>query len=372
VGYRFFAVASPGVPADADDLAELGCTSFSGLCTNVRTNEDDAALYAQTAVAFTPSLSLTAALRGDYVRIPITDLLTPDNSGTSTYWRPSPKLGLTYIPTDAVRVYVAVSTGFRAPAALELSCAGAAAPCSLPFALGADPPLEPVKVLDYEAGVDLAPTTRTDVDVAAFLSQVSDDILFVQPSATSGFFQNVAHTRRAGVDVSESLGLPGGFRTYGSYSFVAATYETTVHLASALKNEPAATPGDHFPTAPTQRVTAGLDFTRGIFRGVLDAAVEVRGVSQQYLRGDEANTQPELPGYAVTDLRVSGHFARGTVRLYVTNLFDRQYVNFGVYAQNAKGPIGGPAPADPDDAPVERFLTPGQPRLLTVSVSINR
>jgi hypothetical protein len=37
-----------------------------------------------------------------------------------------------------------------------------------------------------------------------------------------------------------------------------------------------------------------------------------------------------------------------------------------------KGPIGGPPPANPDDAPIERFLTPAQPRLFTLSVSLKR
>ncbi|HTE46383.1 MAG TPA: TonB-dependent receptor [Gemmatimonadaceae bacterium] len=372
VGYRFLAVESPGVPADDDDLADLGCAVPSGLCTDVRTDEDNAALYAQASISFTPSVSLTVALRGDFVRTSIADRITPDHGGTNTYWRASPKVGLTYTPTDAMRAYVAISTGFRAPAALELSCADASAPCSLPFALGADPPLEPVKVLDYEAGVDFTPTAKTTVSIATFLSRVDDDILFVQPTATSGFFQNVPHTRRAGVDLSGSLDLRGGFRTSGSYSYVAATYRSTVQLASALDDEPATTPGNRFPTSPVQRAMAGVDFTRSIARGVLDAAVEVRGVSGQYLRGDEANTQAQLPGYSVTDVHVSGRFAHGTVRAYITNLFDRQYASFGVYAQNAKGPIGGPTPADPDDAPIERFLTPGQPRLFTLSVSIHR
>ncbi|MBX6331454.1 MAG: TonB-dependent receptor [Gemmatimonadaceae bacterium] len=372
VTYRFLAVQSPGVPSDSADLADLGCEIPSGLCTHVETKEDNAALYAQAIVSLTPSLSLTGALRGDYVRIPITDLLTPENGGTSTYWRASPKLGLNYRFSDDLRGYVAFNTGFRAPAALELSCADATAPCTLPFALGADPPLRPVKVYDYEAGIDLEPAPRTNLDVVGFLSDVHDDILFVQPTATTGFFQNVARTRRAGVEMSGALGLPAGLRLFGSYAYLVATYRTTVHLASALEDEPSAEPGDHFPTSPTHRGSVGVGLTRAIPRGALDAAVELRAVSGQYLRGDEANTQPQLPGYSVTDVRVSAYLPHVTVRGYVTNLFNKRYVNFGVYAQNVKGPLGGPPPADPEDAPVERFLTPGQPRLFTVSVSLER
>ena len=372
VQYRFLAVDSPGVPADSAGDTELDCEFPSGLCTHVDTKEDNAALYAQAIFSFTPSLWLTAALRGDYVRIPITDLRTPENSATSSYWRASPKIGLNYQVTDKFRGYVAFNTGFRAPAALELSCADATAPCALPFALGADPPLKPVKVFDYETGIDFEPRERTNLDVVGFLSDVRDDILFVQPSATTGFFQNVSHTRRAGVEVSGNLGLPAGFGLYASYSYTAATYETMVHLASALPDEPDAQPGDQFPSSPVNRGTVGLNLIRAIPGGAFSGAIEVSAVSGQYLRGDEANMQPQLPGYSTTDLRLTATFSHVTLRGYVTNLFDKQYVNFGVYAQNVKGPIGGPPPANPDDAPVERFLTPAQPRLFTLSVSLKR
>ena len=372
VQYRFLAVDSPGVPADAAGDTELDCEFPSGLCTHVDTKEDNAALYAQAIFSFTPSLWLTAALRGDYVRIPITDLRTPENSATSSYWRASPKIGLNYQVTDKFRGYVAFNTGFRAPAALELSCADATAPCALPFALGADPPLKPVKVFDYETGIDFEPRERTNLDVVGFLSDVRDDILFVQPSATTGFFQNVSHTRRAGVEVSGNLGLPAGFGLYASYSYTAATYETMVHLASALPDEPDAQPGDQFPSSPVNRGTVGLNLIRAIPGGAFSGAIEVSAVSGQYLRGDEANMQPQLPGYSTTDLRLTATFSHVTLRGYVTNLFDKQYVNFGVYAQNVKGPMGGPPPANPDDAPIERFLTPAQPRLFTLSVSLKR
>jgi outer membrane receptor protein involved in Fe transport len=372
VGYRFVAVQSPGVPADSADLASRGCEIPSGLCTHIRTEEENAALYAQAIVSFTPSLSLTGALRGDYVRLPITDLRTPANGGTNTYWRASPKVGLNYRLADDMRGYLAFNTGFRAPAALELSCADATAPCALPFALGADPPLEPVIVLDYETGLDFEPAERTNLDVVGFVSDVRNDILFVQPTATTGFFQNAAHTRRAGVETSGSLGLPGGMRLFGSYSYLAATYETAVQVESALENEPPAKPGDHFPNSPEHRGSVGLGVTRLMPHGMLDATVALRGVSGQYLRGDEANTHPQLPGYGVTDVHVAAHVPRVTVRGYISNLFNRKYVDFGAYAPNVRGPLGGPPPANPDDAPVERFLTPGQPRLFTVSLSLER
>lgn len=370
VAYRFSAVDRPGVVAGADDLLDLGCQIPTGLCTNIKTREDNAAFYTQAAVSFTPSLALTAAMRADYVRLPIVDLITPANGATSTYHHLSPKVGVNYQPSDAIRAYAAFNTGFHAPAALELSCADAHSPCSLPFALGADPPLRPVRAFDYEIGITLGPSPRASVDIATFVADVRDDILFVQPTATTGYFQNVARTRRTGTEISGSLGLPAGLRASGSYSYVVAAYRTSVQLASALDDESAARAGDRFPNSPAHRASVGLDLTRSLTRGGLEAGLELRGVSSQYLRGDEANMRPALPGYAVADARVIGHVAHATLRASITNLLNRRFVNFGVYAQNTKGPLGGVAPSDADDAPVERFLTPGQPRLFTISMSV--
>ena len=93
----------------------------------------------------------------------------------------------------------------------------------------------------------------------------------------------------------------------------------------------------------------------------------MRAVSSQYLRGDEANNLPPLAGYAVSDLRLGVDRERYGLTVDVTNLFDRRYETFGVYASNPRGAVGGPLPAV---APVERFLTPGYPRALSVSVEM--
>jgi len=143
-------------------------------------------------------------------------------------------------------------------------------------------------------------------------------------------------------------------------------------IISALPDEPDAQPGDRFPSSPVNRGTVGVNLIRAIPSGALAGAIELSAVSGQYLRGDEANVQPQLPGYSTINLHLTATFPHVTLRGYVSNLFDRQYANFGVYAQNVKGPIGGPAPADPEDAPIERFLTPAQPRLFTLSVSLER
>ena len=167
------------------------------------------------------------------------------------------------------------------------------------------------------------------------------------------------------MEVSGRLALPAGLRAFASYSFLDATYQSTVLLASALPEPDSARPGDTFPLSPRHRGTIGIGATRVIKTSVLDGELSLRAVSSQYLRGDDANREQPLPGYGVVDLRMTLEHERFAVSASVTNLLDRRYETFGIFALNPKGPLVGPRPAEPT---LERFLNPGYPRALTLSV----
>lgn len=363
VAYRLFdepSLAAPSLPAD--------CEALTGLCEDARVAGDDAALYAQGLLQVTRRLSVLISGRGDYVRIPFRDLREPANSGTSTYGRLSPKVGATYAFGEALRGYVSVGSGFRAPAALELACASAAAPCPLPFSLGADPPLRPVVAWNYEAGLDWNPWAAATVELAAFHTAVHDEIAFVTSQTASGYFQNVSRTQRDGLEASLAVRLAAGLRTFGSYTFLDAAYRSAIHLASALDGN-FVEPGDRFALSPRHRATLGVGLTHAWAATVLDGTLSARAVSSQFLRGDEANRAEPLPGYAVTDFKLTAQRGRITLSAYVANLFDRQYQIFGVYGENPKTLDGEPASGAPV---IERFLTPAYPRTVTVSFSIQR
>lgn len=363
VNYHTFAERTQ----DVDELPS-DCDQISGLCEHARVPEDDAALYAQADLKVSHAVSLVAAARADYVRIPFRDLLDPQNNGTSTFRQISPRLGLTYDMTQRTRAYVSAGSGFRAPAALELACADENAPCSLPSALGEDPPLRPVIVRTYEVGVDQEFAQDVRIGVSAYRTEVQDEIVFVASTLSAGYFQNVSRTRRQGVEVTGDVGLPAGFRMSASYSYLDATYQSTVALASALDGN-VARPGDRFPLAPANQGKLGIGNVHAFHSSMLEAHVSVNAVSSQFLRGDDANREAPLPAYATADAWVRWQRSRFSVNAHVANLFDRKYDSFGTFSENPDGPIGGPAPTE---APLERFLTPGYPRSLTVSLSLHR
>ena len=365
VGYRIFAESGTG-SGDGSDTLPASCIQNSGLCERARVPEDDASLYVQGALAVSARLAVTAAARADYVRIPFRDLLEPENNGTNVFRRVSPRVGVTYNVDSRTSGYASVSSGFRAPAALELACADENAPCSLPSALGDDPPLSPVTVRTYEAGMDRELGHDAKLGISAYRTDVRNEIVFVASTVTAGFFQNIPRTRRQGVEVTGGVGLPAGFRTSASYSYLNATYESVVALASALDDN-VARPGDRFPLSPAHQGTVSLAKTHAFHASVLDAQLSLRAVSSQFLRGDDANRERPLSPYAVSDARLNWQTQRFTVAAQVTNLFNRVYNSFGVFGENPLGPPGGVRPAEPA---TERFLTPAYPRAVTVTVSV--
>jgi outer membrane receptor protein involved in Fe transport len=372
VKYRVLAEPTRDAPDLPDDC------DASGLCENARVNSDNGGVFGQLVLplitragqedASSAPLSLTLAARGDWVRIPLRDLRDPANDGTTTYRRGSPRVALAYrAPADA-SAYVAVSTGYRAPAPLELACGDETAPCLLPFSLGDDPPLAPVTVLNYETGATWSPLPWLAADLSLYLSRIRNEIVFAASTRTAGYFRNVPRTSRNGVEVSvraERRRAGMTWRAFGQYAYVDARYRSSVQLASALPDEPVTSSGDRMALSPAHRATLGIGATALRRRALIDAELRVRGVSSQFLRGDEANTQPPLPGYATVSAHLSARISKVQLSVDGNNLLDRRFVTFGTYAPDVlAAPAGGTG-----EPPIARFLTPGYPRSLTLTLS---
>ncbi len=348
-------------------LVNVGGGLPDSITTDATIHQDNAAAFAQAVVSVTPQMNITGGLRADYVHVPFRDSLDASNDGTSTYNRVSPEIGITYRFTDDFKAFAAYKSGFRAPAPLELACASPTAPCSLPFSLGNDPRLDPVTTQDYEGGFDVDLAARTSLDVDAFWTDVYNDIVFASPNLTQQYFLNAPHTRRAGVEASAQVGLPEGFRLVGSYSYVAATYQSAILVATSDSNPQATKPGDLFPLSPLHRGRIGAGVTHVFGPLLLDGEFDIRGYQGQFMRGDESNQRKEVPGYTVAGLTARAEYRQFGVQLGVENLFNRQFYTFGIESQNFLGPYNQNNP--PANPIVEPFYTPGYARRITVTVS---
>ncbi len=311
-------------------------------------------------------VTFTGGFRFDHLRSPYRNRLEPAFDTVNTFRRVSPRAGMWFQPHPTLTMHASWGQAFRAPSILELACSNPERPCPLPFALGDDPPLAPVIVDQAEGGVSW---TRGAVRLggAVFRSDARNDIYLhgsevdVSGSSIDGYFANIGSTRRVGVEADGEVVLGRGATSHASWTWTRATFQTEADVFSLREDDEAGIenevePGDRLPLVPSHVVKAGVSWP---FPGGLTAVVDVRYVGTRSLRGDEANDTEPLGGYAVTDLRLS--WTRGAFGATVSlrNAAGRSYASFGGFNINQGYPGG---------ARVERFLTPGEPRWLTLAV----
>lgn len=321
--------------------------------------QDAAGAYLQNSLAVArgfagprSSVVVTVAGRWDLLRHRIDDRLGGPSGGTHTFQRINPRAGVNVNLSEQVGAFASYGEGFRAPAFLELTCAGPGAVCpGLQVGVAPDPPLQAVKARTYEVGVYARPVTWLDLGATVYRSDVEDDIFAVAPTGTTGvFFQNIGSTRRQGVEASGRVRVGRGLDLYLNYAYTEATFEDRiVDLATPVPpgNE-TVRPGRSFALVPRHRVNAGVSYRPLPW---LALSLDARYVTSQYLRGDEVNRQAPLPAFWVLDAGMTIRHRGLEAYLKVNNVLDNRYETFGTFAPNSHEP----------GAPVERFLTPAPP-----------
>jgi len=327
--------------------------STSTLTTDVKSPSYDVAGYALADLKI-DRVTFSGGLRFDYIHIPFEDQLDPSADTTNTFKRLSPRGGISYDIAPGASAYVSVGQSFRAPAVLELACADETAACPLPFALGDDPPLDPVVGTTFELGGQLVRGPAI-LSASVYRTNVRDDISFIQSETAvfEGFFDNIGTTRREGVELSAQVIPSERVSLYANYAYTLATFRDPAEIFSiraddAFAGSPLAgtnqvVEGDRIPLVPDHQIKAGglLSFPVGLQLGA-----DVRYTGKQWLRGDEANETTPLGGYFVANLRAGFTRSRWEVSAILSNAFDEQGPVFGTFNENRQ--TGG----------LERFLTP--------------
>jgi iron complex outermembrane recepter protein len=328
--------------------------------------QDAAGVYLQNSLAVArgfagarSSVVVTVAGRWDLLRHRIDDRLGGPSGRTATFERVNPRAGVNVNLSERVGAFASYGEGFRAPAFLELTCAGPGAVCpGLQVGVAPDPPLQAVRARTYEVGVYARPVTWLDLSTTAYRSDVEDDIFAVAPTGTTGvFFENIGSTRRQGVEASGRVRVGRVLDFYLNYAYTEATFEDRiVNLATPIPpgNETVKA-GRSFALVPRHRVNAGVTYRPCPWVGL---SLDARYVSAQFLRGDEVNRQPLLPEFWVLDAGMTIRHRGLEVYLTVNNVLDNRYETFGTFAPNAREP----------GAPVDRFLTPAPPLSMLAGV----
>jgi iron complex outermembrane receptor protein len=311
-------------------------------------------LFATNAFDLGPDLTLTLAGRFDHSRITLADRSgqSPELNGRHRFGRFNPGVGLTWRSSGGLRWYASLSQASRTPTPVELACADEDAPCSLPNAFLADPPLDEVVARNLEVGVRGAGPRGLEWEASTFLAVHRDDILFQTTGgaqANVGYFANVSDTVRRGFELSMSQRLASfGWRL--EYSFIDATYRDDFTVNSpnhplfgddadevdgaarvAGPDKLLVRSGDQIPGIARHQANLILDIQPSA-RWRLGADLNFR--SGVYLRGDEINVLGRTKPYAVVNLR--GEFRASdqlTVFARVENLFDTEYETFGLLGE---------------------------------------
>ncbi|MDE0088305.1 MAG: TonB-dependent receptor, partial [Candidatus Poribacteria bacterium] len=321
-------------------------------------------IYATNTFSITSRLGLTLSGRYNRTEIELRDRIGVELNGNHTFNRFNPAIGLTYQVLDALSFYGGYSESSRVPTPVELTCADPDAPCKLPNAFVADPPLDQVITKTWEVGLR-GKLGEINWNADLFQGTSFDDLIFISSGALTneGYFQNVAQTLRQGVELS----IGGSFfdRLHGllNYTFISATFETDLTVSSP--NHPEATggeinveKGDRIPGVPQHNLKAGITF---VATDALSLGANIFINSSQVFRGDEGNLIDRIPGYSVVNLR-GRYILWNNLSIFakVNNLFDERYETFGLFGE-ADEVLG-------DDFEDSRFLSPGAPRAAWIGI----
>ncbi len=309
-------------------------------------------------------------------------------NGDHRYFRVNPALGFVRELSNDSSFLLNYREASRAPSPVELACADPAAPCRLPNAFVADPPLEQVITRAMETGirgVNKLNQFSVNWSSVGYLSKNYEDIIFVSSGTglSSGYFKNFGQTQRLGLELSlkgTNTNTNKNLRSFLlNYSYMRATFQSSHTLPAA--NHPNSVNdvevGDIIPGMPEHKLNA--NFTYGLLND-LDISIGLTAASGVFLRGDESNQLNKTSPYAVFNLQTEYSPKRNiNVFARIENVMNSDYETMGVLGEASSDEVSVPiselgdtgagdtavGPLDPN------FLSPGQPRSFFLGVNIN-
>lgn len=290
------------------------------------------ALFAQETWYPTTRLSLHAGVRVDRDRSAYRERVAgPAGEPTRSFSEASLRAGVTWKVASRYTLRASYGEAFLPPTVEQLF--------AFPL-FGSNPDLRPEDSRSYETGLHAAWGDDRKLDVALFVVDTRDEIVF-DPASPLGLFGanvNAGQTRRRGVESTFTTGLGSRLDLFATLTLMDAEF-----LNGANR-------GNDVPLVPGHRLTAGFDLD---LAAGLHLRLDALTVGRQVLDNDGGNTQPELDAYGLVNARVSwsrGEGGRWVLFAEARNLFDEEYATRGIYAFDFQAGVN------------ETFLTPGPGR----------
>jgi iron complex outermembrane recepter protein len=284
-----------GADYESEREARKGFVNNNGILGDLRRDEDNTVtnsdLYAQLEWWPMPSVSVLAGVRYSDVRFTSDDHFivvgNPDDSGSVSYTHTSPVGGAVWHLTEAVNVYASYGQGFETPTFTELAYR--------PVGSGLNLGLEPSVSTSAEVGLKAISGSQR-VNVAAFWTDTKNELVINAATGGRTTYKNAAKTKRRGVEAAWEGDLGAGFAGYAAYTYLDATYASSLTTGAPPVTVPA---GNRLPGVPQSSAYAELSWSRPAWYG-FNAALELAAASKVYV--NDANSDA-APGYLIGNLR---------------------------------------------------------------------
>ncbi len=292
--------------------------------------------YVHIDYMITKKIKLSPGLRYDYNRYDYKNNLAPNSTDSSnTYYRPadrtnsynhlSPKLALSYMPSNDLNLYIRYANGFRIPQASRLYS----------VKVGYENiDLKSEKSNTYEIGLKKSFSKKSFLDLAVYYMTISDTII---RDRNTGGYRNGGSSIHKGIEVSLKSEITKEWESSLSYSYSKHNYD----------NDP--TLGDNeMADAPNNLANARLFYMPTCLTG-LTMMAEWQYVGSYWM--DDKHTVGKYKGYSIGNFKADYTYSKKlTIFGKVTNITDKKY------AANARYAYG------------KEDYTPGDPRSFYVGV----
>lgn len=297
--------------------------------------------YAQATWRVADDWTLMGGARHSEVRFRSTDRYVaagnPDDSGSVTYSATTPVLGVLWRAAPWLHAYANWGRGFETPTFSEL---GYRADRGAGLAFD----LKPSHSRNEEIGIKLRPTDRVEAGLAVYRADSDDELAVATNLGGRTTYQNIASSRRQGVELSFDGELARDLHLVAAYTRIQASFRspffTCVSAGCAAPDTPVAA-GTRIPGVPRSTGYAALKY--GADRG-WQAGVDMSAMGSTSV--NDLGTE-SAPGYALFGVSGGYVFDDGPWRVNtfarVDNVADRHVVG-SVIVNDGNGRYYEPAP----------------------------
>ena len=198
---------------------------------NISTNYDR---YIQGKLAATETIDIHAGLRRTKVNLRVNDNYTTvagfgNNSGSVSYNKTNPVIGVTWKATPEVNLYANYGRGFETPTFVEAAYSSATN--------GATPnlSLKPSTSENFELGTKAYITDNTRANLTLYYIKTDDEIVAsLTDAANRSIFANANQTIRKGAELSLESSFNNNISTYFSYTLLNAKFDSDFTGATGL------------------------------------------------------------------------------------------------------------------------------------------